>query len=93
MPKIGESFEAQRREAFKNAALNEAGESRVDSKVLQDAVVKALESGDFTLRTFKSGSVGAQARVKVTVTNDAGDEFDLTGQVLLTIPETVVKAS
>jgi hypothetical protein len=93
MSKIGENFEAQRRQAFKDAALNESGESRVDSAVLQAAVVKALESNDFTLRTFKSGSIGAQARVKVTVTNDEGQEFDLTGQVLLTIPETVVKAS
>lgn len=81
------------RQMYVDAALSEDGKSRVEASQIRDAIAKALADPktDLSLRSFSSGSVGAQVRVKVPVKNDAGDEFVLTGQVLLTIPETVVK--
>ena len=49
------------------------------------------KEGALALRVFSKGSVGAQVRVSLDVANEEGDEFSLSGQVLLTIPETVVK--
>jgi len=88
--KLGQNFAAQVRETFVQAALTEDGASRVDSSSVREAITKAVTESDLSLRSFKSGSVGVQVVLKgITVTNDAGEEFDLRGQILLTIPETV----
>lgn len=93
--KVAQQLDEARRDVFKAAALKkkEDGtyESRVDKEAIKTAILAALESGDLTLRTFSTGSVGVQVSLRFGVQNDAGQEFDLRGNVMLTIPETVVK--
>jgi hypothetical protein len=94
--KVGQQLDEARRAVFVEAALrttDEGIESRVKPEAVRAAVQKALKDGDLKLRTFSSGSVGAQLPIKVTVANEEGQEFDLRGQILLTIPETVIKKS
>ena len=90
--KVGLKLDNARRDVFTAAALNEQGASRVDAAKVREAIVAAITEGDLSLRVFGSGSVGTRVALKVTVANEAGEEFDLTGSVLLTIPETVVKS-
>ena len=93
--KVGQQLDNARRDMFAAAAFetNEDGtlSSRVDATKIREAIVAAVTKGDFALRTFSSGSVGTRLALKVSVSNEAGEEFDLSGSVLLTIPETVVK--
>lgn len=90
--KVGQQLDNARRDLYVAAALNEQGKSRVDESKIREALLAALTEGDLSLRTFKSGSVGIQVRVNVPVSNESDEEFDLRGQILLTIPETVVKS-
>lgn len=93
--KVGQQLDEVRRDTFKAAALRkkEDGtyESRVDKEAIKKAILASLEKGDLTLRTFSTGSVGVQVSLMFGVSNEAGEEFDLRGNVMLTIPETVVK--
>lgn len=96
MARIGQNMDEQRRDLFKAAALKKSDDgtlvSRVDEATIRAALITALsKEGALALRVFSKGSVGAQVRVSLDVANEEGDEFSLSGQVLLTIPETVVK--
>jgi hypothetical protein len=86
--KVRAQLDNAKREMFTQAAMTETGESRVDPQVVKEAVEAVIAEGDFSLHTFQSGTVGVRLRIKVAVSNEAGEEFDLTGSILLTIPET-----
>jgi hypothetical protein len=90
--KVGADFVSAKRDLFVAAALNEQGESRVDAAKVREAIEVAVAAGNWSLRTFNSGSVGVRVALKISVENEEGGEFDLTGSVLLTVPETVVKS-
>ena len=104
---IANAIKAQIDEAYAASVFDETAEpiKPTDSDLTSDVWVqyaKALteykdEEKKFegkqrlALRVFSSNSVGTRLGLRVEATNEAGEEFDFTGSVLLTIPETVVK--
>lgn len=85
---ITSTFQAQLRALLVEAALTDDNKSRVTSDEMRGAVESALSKADLSLRVFSTGSVGTQVPIKIVVTNDSGETFDLSGQIILTIKET-----
>lgn len=88
--KIGAKVQQIIREATVSAVLDEQGNCRFDLGQLQADVVDKITAEPFELKEFSTGSLGTRVPVKVTATNDEGDEVTLTGALLLTVQGTKV---
>ena len=74
-------------------AIIKSVESRISEDEIRAQVIKAATDGSLAFGQFKSGTVGSRVAWKFVVKNEADEEFDVNGSILITVPGSVLKKS